>query len=101
MKRVIESSAIAAAVLFCATSAGAADKTPKGGDDDVSSTAASMPGGQSTQGGWMKAGASECIAGHAKEVLNACPAGAIKRSGRMKGGAAFLETDVNQPGKEK
>ncbi|MEO7096322.1 MAG: tetratricopeptide repeat protein [Polyangiales bacterium] len=108
MKRLIEAFAGGAAgalILLTAVSASAQAKKPddKGKDKEKDKPAAiASPGNASNSGGgWMKAGAGECISSEAKKVLAACPAGSLSKSSGKKGGANFIETDTNQPGKEK
>ncbi len=59
------------------------------------------PTGTSTQGGWLKAGANECISGEAKKALSACPGGQLKKASGKKGGPNFVEQDVQQKKVEK
>lgn len=107
MKRLIQVFGTLALVLCTSTALAQAKKGDKnkGGDkkDDAAAAATAGPGSAtSTQGGWMKAGSGECIAGQAKAVLSACPSGSLKtKPSGKKGGATFLETDVAQPSKEK
>jgi hypothetical protein len=107
MKRWFETIATGAIVLSLSANAGAQAKgakkdAPKAEEKPSAAGAAvasGAPVGQSTQAGWLKAGANECISGEAKKALSACPGGNIKKSSGKKGGQAFMETDVGQPKK--
>ena len=104
MKRLIEVAAASALVLCTATAFGQAKKGDKAADTAAATaTPVGAPGsGSSTQGGWLKAGAGQCISPDADKALTACPSGALKtKPSGKKGGATFLETDVAQPSKEK
>ncbi len=86
MKRWIETTIATGIVLLSSATASAQSKD-----------AASVPVGQSTQAGWLKAAPNECISGEAKKALSACPSGALKKSSGKKTGPAFMETDVGKP----
>lgn len=101
MKRWFGSIATGALVLLTAAGAQAQAKGAKDAkaDDKGPAVATQAPVGSSTQAGWLKAGAGECISSEAKKALTACPGGAMKKATGKKAGPTFLETDVGQPKK--
>jgi hypothetical protein len=91
MKRWFETIATGTFVFLCATTQGTKDAKAQ--------AATAAPVGQSTQAGWLKAGANECISSEAKKALSACPSGTLKSGTGKKAGPSFMETDVGQPKK--
>jgi len=110
MKRWIESTALASVLFLFGASAFAqgkpGDKKPDAKKEEAAkkedakkegaAVAASMPGAANGAGGWMKAGANECISSEAQKILTACPSGVVLKKTPKKGGAAFLETDTQK-----
>lgn len=105
MKRWFGTIATGAFVLFAAATAQAQTKgkdakaDAKAAEEKGAAVASQAPVGSSTQAGWLKAGANECISSEAKKALSACPGGAMKKSSGKKATPSFIETDVGQPKK--